>query len=153
NEGWSGLAPLVQPDGGPLGVGDPFLRAESHGGASGGSRMAIYDDFSDWTGDYATAGVTAVAADMANLGSTVLSMRIVLFNLSSNRFTSTISISLPADGQWHHLTFPIDSASLTRVSGSLSYTTLIHDVSRLMFRHDDSTPSSGGTPIVSSCGF
>ncbi len=152
-QGWEGAAPVNQPSGGPAGVGDAFLQITSTGGNGPGSRLATDNSAPRWTGDYLSAGVTAIEADFLNLGTTTLEMRIVVFHGSINRFTSTVADVVPADGAWHHMVFALDAGSLTRVLGTDTYEQALSSVDNLMLRHNSGSPSAGGTPIASSLGI
>ncbi len=69
--------PVLLPDGGPLGPGDTALRISSSGGVGPGSRLVAYTT-SDFTGDFTSAGVTGLALDLRNAGSTNLNIHIAL---------------------------------------------------------------------------
>ena len=116
------------------------------------NRMASYNTSGDWTGDYASAGIAAIEADMITAHGSPLSMRIVLFGpgSSDNRFTSTEAVTLPNDGEWHRLTFPVEGPDLTRVKGSTTYDAMFANVGKLMFRHQAGAPEAGGNPIGSA---
>lgn len=132
--------------------GRTFLRAVSFGGGGPGSHMAIHNT-STWRGDYQTAGISAVQIDIANFGDTAMFMRAVLHGADGTRFTSTAGQNVPADGVWRTYTFSLAEADLTRVLLSASYASVISNVDRLMFRHDASTPSSGGSSIATFAGY
>ena len=150
---WFGASPVNVASGGPAGASDAFLQSTSVGGSGPGSRLAIYNGEPRWVGDYLAAGVTALETDMVNFGSTTLEMRAVFFSASGARYTSRNAQLLAADGQWHHLTFNLDSASLFSVLGSDTYAQCMSNVSRVMFRHDAGAPSSTGTAIATVAGF
>ena len=59
-------------DGGPEGVGDGFLRVEGNGSSGAGGNLVAFNS-AQWTGDYLAAGVTAIRADLRNLGRTISS--------------------------------------------------------------------------------
>ncbi len=140
--------------GGPAGAGDRFLQVQSFGGVGGGSRLATFNDF-QWSGNYATAGVTAVSLYMRNFGQTDLAIRLAMFDFtgSQTRWTSTVSQSLLAGGGWQLMTFSVAEVDLTRVMGTNSYADLIVDVDRLMFRHQAGVPDAEGDSIVALAGF
>jgi hypothetical protein len=97
--------------------------------------------------------VTRIEADCLNMGTATLQMRLVLFQGSSNRYTSTVASSLPADGAWHHFLFAVDQGSLTRVGGTLTYSQLMTNVTSVMLRHQAGAPAGGGTPIATTLGI
>jgi len=155
--GWTGAEPAVEPSGGPAGDGDGFLRIEARGANGPGSRLAVYNNSPNWTGDFAAAGITSVDLDIMNLETSPapMSMRLVLFgpNATSNRWTSIEPIVIANDGQWQRISFPVDSEAITRVQGGASYDGMIENVVRLMIRHDANTPSATGTTIVGQIGI
>ena len=80
--GWSEGAGSSNPpthvtDGGPAGAGDGFVRNVS-GGFGAGSRLAMFNESGQWTGDYVSAGVTRIDAQLANFGTSPLAMRIAI---------------------------------------------------------------------------
>ena len=86
--------PTNVPDGGPLGVGDNYLQNVSSGGFGAGSRQVMFN-LVQWSGDYVTAGVTRIEADMANFGATALSMRIAIEGGAPlGRYGSTSAVNL-----------------------------------------------------------
>lgn len=146
--GWLGSGmPSVMSEGGRT-----FLRATSFGGSGPGSHMAVHN-FSTWRGNYQAGGVTSVQVDIANFGNAAMFMRAVLHGTDGTRFTSTIGQDVPADGVWRTYTFSLAESDLTRVLQSASYASVITNVDRLMFRHDASTPSSGGSSIATTAGY
>lgn len=159
-QGWTGAsepAPTVIATGGPGGDGDRFLSFAATGVSGPGSRLAIYNTASDWIGSYGDMAVTAVEVDMMNPATTsaALAMRLVLFGPQStnNRWTSQTAVSVPNDGVWRRVSFPISAGDLTRVQGSSSFDAMLDDVVRVMLRHDAQTPSAGGTTVVGLLGI
>jgi hypothetical protein len=156
-EGWTGFQPFQVPDGGPDGEGDGFLQVESQGGNGPGSRLATFTEASTFIGSLSLAGATSLDVDIKNFATTAtpLDMRLSLFGPGStgNRWTSATPVVVPNDGQWHSVSFPINSDAIVRVSGSASFDQMLDDVVRLMLRHDASMPSSTGTSITATVGF
>jgi hypothetical protein len=105
----------VVPNGGPAGAGDQYLQLSS-GASPLPPRLVGFND-SQWLGNYTAAGVTAVAMDLLNSGTTSLSMRVAIREgtgtASTPGYASTTPFILPADDQWHHAVFDLDTASLT----------------------------------------
>jgi hypothetical protein len=152
---WTGGANMQNmADGGPAGAGDRFLHVQSFGGFGGGSRLATFNN-SQWTGDFQSAGVTAVSVWMRNLGATALEIRLVLFDftLGDTRWTSTVSQTLPVGGVWKQMVFSVEEADLTRAQGTQSYADLIVDVDRMMLRHQAGAPAAEGDPIAATVGI
>lgn len=151
---WGGGAdPVNVPTGGPGGVDDKFLQITSRGGIGAGSRLAVNNFESRWIGDYRAAGVTAVKLWLKNLSNEQLSMRIVLFQGTFDRFTSNNEVVLAPQQDWTLVSFPIGPSDLVRVQGSITYDQLIVNVNEVMVRHDADPPSAGGDAIVASAGL
>ena len=153
--GWREGGPSPNPPtnvagGGPAGVGDAYLQNTSSGGFGAGSRMVMFNT-TQWTGDYLAAGVLQIEVDMANLGSTVLEMRIAIIGGSNTQFGSTNGVMLPADGSWRPLVFELTSSSLTLLQGGDSLATVLASVSELRILHSDS-PSFQADPINATLG-
>src|SRR5204862_1256359 len=76
-------------NGGPAGAGDAYLRNVSTGGVGGsGSRQVMFNR-SQWTGDFGAAGVTRIEGDLANFGTTPLSIRVALKGPMGSWYVST----------------------------------------------------------------
>lgn len=160
-EGWSGATPSNQATGGPLGADDNFLQLNSTGFIGPASKMSTFNALpvSDWTGDYATAGVENVTVNMmVPASSPSLDMRLVLFGPTStdNRWTSTDSMAVPNDGVWRNYSFSVAEADLTFVPllpSSATYSEMITNVLRVMLRHDPGPPSPQGIEIEATLGI
>lgn len=145
--------PKLETRGGPLGDSDPFLLVSGAGGNGPGSVVALYNEQSNWIGDF--DGITGLSVDLLNPStSNPLEIRLVVFGptSTSNRWTSVDSNAVQNDGQWQNYFFPIDQQSLTSVLGNASFDEVISGATRLMIRHDPGTPSSGGAPIQAQLG-
>jgi hypothetical protein len=105
-------------DGGPAGPGDHYLQVVS-GSFGGGSRMTAYNQ-AQWVGNFVSAGVSGVAMDLRNFGSSTLPIRIAIREGTGSSgtpgYASTTAFSLPADGQWHAAIFLLDAGSLTPIN-------------------------------------
>jgi hypothetical protein len=155
--GWQGAGPSVVNTGGPAGEGDAYLRIVANGGNGPGSRASTHNLGSAWIGDYAAAGITAIELDLMNMVTSPgpLSMRLALFGPSSisNRWTSTEAVTIPNDGQWQHVVFPIDADSISRAAGNATYEDMLENIVRVMIRHDTGTPDATGTPVTATFGM
>lgn len=148
--GWGGGAILTNvPGGGPGGAGDRYLEVKTSGAPSGpGSRLGAIGG-GQWTGDYVTAGVAAIEADLRNSSGVPVEMRLFLSG-GGGDFTSTTAISVPDDGQWHHVRFDVGPADLTAVGGTDVALTLA-SVSLFLPRHQPGPPAGvGGAPALPS---
>jgi len=105
----------VAPTGGPAGAGDQYFELSS-GASPLPPRLTGFND-SQWLGNFTAAGVTEVAMDLLNSGTTSLPMRIAIREAaggsSTAGYASTTPFSLPPDGLWHHAVFELDASSLT----------------------------------------
>jgi hypothetical protein len=138
-------------DGGPLGAGDNYLENISAGGFGAGSRLVMYNQ-SQWTGDYIAAGITRIQADMANFGSSALSMRISIEQNFGNIFASTNAVNLPADGQWYSVVFDLTASDMSFVSGSLSLNDVLGGVDEMRILSAAGGPTHMGDSIVANLG-
>jgi hypothetical protein len=132
-DGWSagggpvGQVPPVPPQriasGGPAGGSDSFMRVTSIGGAAAGSRMVVNHVLGQWAGDYAAAGVTAIAMDLRNSGSTDLTLRLLfedpIPNPPVNEALSLTGVTLLAGSGWQPVLFLINPADLLAQRGSI----------------------------------
>lgn len=148
-QGWnSGSGHANIATGGPGGAGDRFLEVDG----TVRSRLATHNQADEWLGDYGAAGVTAIVADFMTTHTSPLDMRTVLFGPTtvSSRFTSSDSVPLLNDGQWHELVFPVGVDELTNVTlggGTATYEDVFADVAQIMFRHQSGLPIPGGSII------
>ncbi len=150
---WYGGTITANVGNGVAGAADRFLTVQTNGNTAGsGSHLAVHNSETRWNGNYITEGVTGFTVDLRNMGTSTLTMRLVLFGLGT-RYTSTTGISLAPGSGWQHITFPVSQSSLTRVLGTGVYGDVIGSVNQIMFRHDDGTPSSGGTTVNGMVGI
>jgi hypothetical protein len=116
-DNWQGGAGgfAVVPNGGPAGAGDQYLQISS-GSSPLPPRLTAIND-SQWLGNFTAAGVTAVAMDLLNSGSTSLPLRIAIREAAGGSATagyaSTTPFNLPSDALWHHVVFNLNAASLS----------------------------------------
>jgi hypothetical protein len=150
SEMWTGgIALSNQPNGGPDGVGDRYLRLDS-----GGGNLGIFNE-TQWAGNYAGAGVTRVTFDLNNFGPSPVSLRVMIATpgcsappLTCTAWTSTNATVLPITNGWVKVEFSLAELDLTRVLGSASYASSIVNVQKLLLRHDDGGPSPPGSQML-----
>ena len=146
-QGWQGWQPVVVGGGGAGGPDDPYLLVTSNSNGSGpGSRLAVYNEQSRWTG----VGPLFVA-DVLYGEDTTLEMRLVLIAGDGTRWTSTNAAPVTANDDWQ--TIALDPLDMTRVAGTASLDETLATLSRTLLRHDAGAPSSGGTPIATGVGL
>lgn len=78
--------------------------------ATGGRFLII--NSAQWSGDYATSGVTGISAVAKNEGGVALAMRLLLEGPGGNFFSLTPS-TLAVGGDWQTIHFPISATDLT----------------------------------------
>ncbi len=102
-------SPQVMSDGGPLGVGDGYLRVGSHGTAGAGSRLAVFNE-TQWTGDFLLAQQDTIYADVRNFGPTILELRIWAEGDGGDAFSD--AVSLEAGSQWQTISWDISADAM-----------------------------------------
>jgi hypothetical protein len=148
SNGGSAADPVLVPNGGN---GDGFLHVSATGGSGAGSHLVTFNTNSRWTGNFTTAGVTAVTMDLKNLGTAPLSMRIAFDDSSSTWYASTQGFALPADNAWHTARFELAPTALTRVSGSTALATALTRVTEFRIVHT-TDPDYRGDIVAASFG-
>lgn len=112
--------------GGPGGAGDGYLEVSADNTNVAGGRITFFNQ-SQWTGDYLGAGITAIAMDVKNFGSTsALDLRLAINGgpnvTTGGLFVTSTSISLPSGSDWTHLVFSLAPGDLVPVSGQSGVT-------------------------------
>ncbi len=123
--------PVIVADSGPLGAGDHSLRVTSNGGSGAGGRLIVFNE-TLWTGDYTAAGILSLAADLRNMGTNTLSMRVAV-NGPGGWFVTTAS-PVTAFSGWTHQVFDLRFAALVSAGGSDASATMAA-VSELRILH------------------
>ena len=138
--------------GGPAGAGDKFLRDISSGGVGAGAKLIMFNE-AQWIGNYNLAGVDRITAQMANLGSTTLFMRIGVRSTSGTVYGSTAATQLPPDGVWRMVTFDLTSSALTNIGGVDSISQVLSSVAEIRILSAVGGPSFTGDPIAAALGI
>jgi hypothetical protein len=84
-----------------------------------------------WTGNYVAAGVTEVEMDVANFGTSSVSMRFALKSgtlRTSPGYVLTTPLVEPPDHVWRHLIIPLDAAHLTPINSPAPLATFLTNV-------------------------
>jgi hypothetical protein len=109
--------------GGPEGADDNYLQLTALGGAAAGSRLSVIQFMGDWAGDYTAAGVTRITMQVNNLGTTDLSLRILLADPTAgppvNQAISSNPIEVPAGSGWTEIAFDVAPGDLTALLGTV----------------------------------
>jgi hypothetical protein len=143
------VPPHVVASGGPAGAGDAYLLVTSSGGNGPGSRLSTLNPLGQWAGNYPASGITGIAMDLKNFGTTDLVIRLLFEDPIPgppvNEAVSTVGFTLPVGGGWTRAFFPVLASNLTALdgtaAGALSNTTvlrIIHATSA-----GDATPVAG----------
>ena len=152
-------------DGGPAGAGDNFLQVISDGDTDGiiraGERLTFFNRL-QWTGDYLSAGITAIAMDLKNFSSTeTLNLRLAIEGGTTvdvgGLFATQSSISLASGSDWTHVVFSLAPADLVPVSGNSGVTgndvmAALGNVVELRLLNS-ATPDWAGTPVGATLGI
>jgi hypothetical protein len=123
--------------GGQAGATDPFLLVQSSGGSGPGSRLSA-QNLGDWSGNYASAGITQILADANNLGPADLSLRILLVQFGAMgpvNSAITSAVFLAAGSGWQDIAFDISPAALIAAPGS-DVNALLANVHEVRFFHN-----------------
>lgn len=150
-QGWdSGAAhpapPVNVASGGPAGADDRFLLLTATGvHGPGGKLVGIAGPA--WTGDYLLAGVDHITMDVANFGSTVLSLRLLLAGAPGLSALSLDPVMLPAGSGWVHVSFDLSPAALQGAGADV-----LAGVTQLRLFHG-AQPSFPGEDIAASLGI
>jgi hypothetical protein len=124
--------PSVVATGGPAGAGDSFMLVTANGSDAAGGRLVAMNA-AQWAGNYPDEGISSIAMDLRNLGTSDLTIRLYLEDPIPgpplNEAVTNFSVFLPAGGAWTHAVFPIAPSDLTVLQGSaatlLSNTTVL----------------------------
>lgn len=144
--------PVNVATGGPAGASDAYLQVTSNGISGAGSKMVFFNT-AQWTGNYLTAGVTQITADMANFGTTPLHMRIAFRGGPGlTQFGSTIETTLMPDSQWHPVTFDLSAGGLTNIGGIDPLNTTLGNVIELRILSAQSGPAFNGDTVMGILG-
>ncbi|HJR05549.1 MAG TPA: hypothetical protein VKA83_28140 [Methylomirabilota bacterium] len=128
--------PVNVPGGGPGGATDSFLKITSVTGVGPGNLLSAIN-IRQWSGDYIAAGISGIRMDLNNVGSTGLSLRVLLSDATgaaaANAAFSTIPVLLPAGSGWVTELFSIAPGDLTPGVGSV--TAALHNTVQLQLYH------------------
>lgn len=114
--------PANEPDGGPGGAGDNYMRLTSLGGVAAGSRLSAFN-MAQWAGDYLAAGITSIEMDLRNDGPDDVVIRLLLAGPfgpfgPDNAVATLDSVALPAGSGWVHAVFSLLPADLNVLLGT-----------------------------------
>jgi hypothetical protein len=138
--------------GGPAGTDDNYMLLTAIGGSGPGSKLAVIN-LAQWAGDYLAEGISAISMDLKNLGTTDLSLRLLLADPMggppTNLAFSTDPILLPAGSDWESVIFPIRLTDLTAGLGDA--TKALTNATELRIFHSP-TATFPGPPVQTQLG-
>jgi hypothetical protein len=144
--------PVNIPTGGPQGTGDRYLQVAS--GGTNEPRSVVFNRV-QWAGNYIAAGVNEVEMDLANFGTSSVSMRFALRSGIGGQTTPgyvlTTPLILPPDHVWRHLIVPLDAAHLTPINNPAALTTFLTNVMEARIL-DAANPSLIGDAVTATWG-
>lgn len=116
-QGWSNgpgnpVPPQNVASGGPAGGDDAYLLTSASGVAGPGGRLVLISGPA-WAGNYVQAGVSAITMDLYNMGSTELSLRLLVEGSSGASAYSTLPVLLNPGSGWTHVSFSALPQDLT----------------------------------------
>ena len=109
-------APANISSGGPAGAEDAYLRILSTGISGAGSRFAAFNR-EQWTGNYISEGILGLTADVNNLGTNSLDLRLAM-NGPGGGFASTVPVALGPESGWQSVSFSLAADDMTPVAGN-----------------------------------
>lgn len=145
------LPPTNIADGGPMGAGDGYLEVVSIGGFGPDSAMVFFN-LDQWAGDYVSAGVTSISAQMANFGDTDMFMRLAIEGAGS-RYGSADAFFLPADGLWYDVVFSLAAGDLVDIGSGVELDIVLANVDVLRILSAEAGPAYQGDRIEAVLGL
>jgi hypothetical protein len=143
------IPPHVVPNGGPKGAGDQFMVVTSQGGNGPGSKLVAMN-LNQWAGNY--FGVTGIEMDLQNMGTTDLTIRLLMEDPMggppADEGVTTLGAFLPVGSGWTHFFFPLSTSALTMLGGDAA--TLLGNTTLL--RIIDSPTPGDAVPIAGILG-
>lgn len=110
------FSPVNVPTGGPAGVDDNFLEYTSTGTNGVGSRMAFFNSFNQWSGDFIAANVVEIQFD-AEVLTNDLHLRLAFQGPNGTRMISTNPVIVAAGSGWNSVALPLGVNDFTIVQG------------------------------------
>jgi hypothetical protein len=135
--------PINVSSGGPGGADDNYLLVRSTGIGTSGSKLVAFNG-AQWTGDYLAAGIGAIRMHVSNLGTTDLTLRLILVRAQDVQAQCTVAgVVIDADDDgWHLVEFPLTDANLNGLSdfntvmSSVTELDLVYAPSEITHRRD-----------------
>lgn len=146
--------PANEPNGGPEGTGDAYLKLTATGSNAPGGRLAVLNE-SQWSGDYLTAGVTLILMDVNNFGPDDVYARLLFEDFAGAgppvNLALTDAVLVPAGSGWQRVAFSIQESNLIALIGTASGALANVDTIRIFHNPDPDFPGPGvGIPPVTT---
>ena len=109
--------PMNIADAGPSGVGDNCLQYTSVGGGGVASKMVIYTQNFQWSGDFTSEGVVSIDMDV-RVQTNDLNLRVAIQGNDGTRICSTNAVAVSASGTWTAISIPVSASDFTYLSGT-----------------------------------
>ena len=154
NGGEVGAPPVLNIDtGGPAGVGDNFMEVAAVG--SGPGQFLTVFNRSQWLGNYLATGVTAIEMDLRNLGKVDLTIRLGFKDAAEPGASGYVSqgFTLAPGGDWQHVIFLINPATMTAVGSPEAFNTFFADgIQETRIINEMGTDSLNGDAVTGQLG-
>lgn len=124
------FSPTNVSTGGPAGDNDNFLEYISTGAGGPGSRMAIFNSFQQWSGDFITQNVVEAQFDVQVLTND-LHLRLAFQGPNGTRMISTTPLIVSAGSGWSSKALSLNPADFTVMSGPNTPTEVLEAVSTM----------------------
>jgi len=134
------ILPVQISDGGPDGLGDGYLQI-----GADAFHLAAKNQ-TQWTGDYLSAGVTALAVDFNHLNPSGDNVQLRILIDGPGGLWASSNLTPPLAGNtWQEHIFALTRADLVHVTGGTGLLSdTLADVTRLQIKHDRTSPTSPG---------
>ncbi|NNC45252.1 MAG: T9SS type A sorting domain-containing protein [Winogradskyella sp.] len=139
--------PINVGNGGPAGSGDNFLQYTSTGTTGAASKMVIFNQNNQWSGDYTSAGVDEITFSV-RAETNPLNLRIA-FEGAGNKICTTNAVAIPANGSWTTITIPISASDFTLIEGSGDASSTLASVLTMRFL-SSSAPTWDAPDIIAA---
>ena len=126
--------------GGPAGEGDAYVAVWS-----GAWPSVLSIGHREWNGDYLAGGVTAIEADLINLGETDLNIRFKFLGYGAGTVTTSAFLLAPGEG-WRHVRFELSDITPNPLEA-------LRVVTTISFVHKTGLEDVNGTPVIGSFGI
>jgi len=124
-------------DAGPAGIGDNALNVVMN------SRAVIFNQDQQWSGDWTAANIQSITMDVRSLDNNDLTIWLGISKGApsggggGDTYVTSTSQSVPGDGLWYAISFPVTATDFSNFSGTDPVTAL-QDVTQFRILHNPS---------------